>query len=620
MTTQAPAPTVIAGDEALAAFRQGLTGAYAFDLLDQAGGRLLLQLAVGVGKSQWMLRIILHALAGALYDLILVLVPRWDILRELLNRLPPGARPVVLAPRPRQRCGALDADWVDYEQAACGALGRAQLCGACPLRQKCPWPDQYGSRLRGARLILATQQHLIINPSFLIHLQQQARAASTLTLLDESNFLVRPAERTIDAQDLGRFVEAQRVLPAGPANAAAAAQWLGLSELVSQAPTGDLRGGDWRFPWVDAAWALAVQRRGWELFGGAFRFLGHELHHFSHSDPCGRERLPTGGIRFASLPYLGRRFIIFSGSMAKELARYRLDPNHARPALASPFEGHRFSHPGTRWFNINSLAAAARFFRKNAGHVLDFFAAKVTRNIQEGKRTLLVSRKRFVPLCRRLLRERLEALGVGAVRVVTGAWGRHDLHDPRTLCLITYGMAGVNRFEHCEAAYCLTGYYVSADAVSRAVQDVEATGERYPVRVLTDGDPPRRVARVDLPDGRVPLLPGVAQAALEQQEGDVVVQAVGRVRPFTRVREIITLHASSLPGVHYNMEFRTLEQARRFFQVQTPAQAGLAGRVEQAWRLKAQGRSRTQIAEELGVSLSTVKRYLRRQGGHVSFV
>jgi DNA-binding NarL/FixJ family response regulator len=67
------------------------------------------------------------------------------------------------------------------------------------------------------------------------------------------------------------------------------------------------------------------------------------------------------------------------------------------------------------------------------------------------------------------------------------------------------------------------------------------------------------------------------------------------------------------------MEFRTLEQARRFFQVQTPAQAGLAGQVEQAWRLKAQGRSRTQIAEELGVSLSTVKRYLRRQGGHDSF-
>ena len=42
MTTQAPAPTVVAGDEALVAFRQGLTGAYAFDLLDPAGGRLLL--------------------------------------------------------------------------------------------------------------------------------------------------------------------------------------------------------------------------------------------------------------------------------------------------------------------------------------------------------------------------------------------------------------------------------------------------------------------------------------------------------------------------------------------------------------------------------------------------
>ena len=90
----------------------------------------------------------------------------------------------------------------------------------------------------------------------------------------------------------------------------------------------------------------------------------------------------------------------------------RLDPSHDGPAPSSPFEGHRFEHPQTRWFNLNSLAGAARFFPSNAGRILDFFAAKVARNVAEGRRTLLVCRKRFVPLCRRLLCERLAALGV----------------------------------------------------------------------------------------------------------------------------------------------------------------------------------------------------------------
>src|SRR5262249_13212277 len=147
------------------------------------------------------------------------------------------------------------------------------------------------------------------------------------------------------------------------------------------------------------------------------------------------------------------------------------------------------------------------------------------------------------------------------------------------------------------------------------LQDIEASTDRYPVSIQTVGDPPHRRARVELPDGREPLLPRLAQAVLDQKEADVVVQAVGRVRPFTRPREVITFHAGDLPGLAYTMQFRTLRQARSYFQIQTPAQAGLASRAERALRLKATGRSNGKIAQELGVSLSTVKRYLKREGG-----
>jgi hypothetical protein len=169
----------------------------------------------------------------------------------------------------------------------------------------------------------------------------------------------------------------------------------------------------------------------------------------------------------------------------------------------------------------------------------------------------------------------------------------------------------LNRFEHVEAAYCLNSYYVTATAVSQAVQDVEALTERYPVRLTMGGEPRRRRAEVELLDGRLPLLPRVAQLVLEQLEGDVVVQAVGRVRPFTRPREVITFQAGALPGVAYTLEFRSLGQARNYFKVATPARAGRQARVERARRLRAQGLPRARIAEALGVSLSSIKRYLR---------
>ena len=49
------------------------------------------------------------------------------------------------------------------------------------------------------------------------------------------------------------------------------------------------------------------------------------------------------------------------------------------------------------------------------------------------------------------LGERLGALGLGDVRVITGAWDDHDLDDLRVVPLINYGVCGLNRFEHFDA-------------------------------------------------------------------------------------------------------------------------------------------------------------------------
>ena len=556
---------VVAGPEALSEFRRGLTGERVALWLAEARGRLLIALPVGVGKTELLVKAVVHMMTvDRRHDLVVALVPRWDILNEILRRLPPGLPRVVLEPRPRTRCGDLDAPWAEYETSGCGLLARAELCRICPRRRGCPWPGQYGQgRLKGVGLVFATQHHLVLDPGFVGRLRRQAGAERVLVLLDESDLLVKPTRRTIGHGTLQQFLGAQEaVLLATERPTRAQRRWLDRSRLVAEAPTSDLQRGRWRFPRIVADWALAVQRTGRSLYGPAFRFPAYDLDHFARSDPPSRERPHGGDLQFACPADLGDDFIIFSGTIAKGLARYRLDPDHRRPGLYSPLEGYRFEHPGTRWYNIASIAGAAKYFPNNAPAILDFFAEKIARNIRDGRRTLLVAKKSFKDRCASTWRDRLRELGAGPVRIVTGDWDQADLDDPRTLPLINYGISGVNRFEGCDAAYCLTGYYVNEATVAGAVHDLDASTECYPVRIRTAADPPRRTATVEPPDDRETILPQVARWVLDQKEADVVVQAVGRVRPFTRPREVITFHAGALPEVRPTLQFRTLGQAR----------------------------------------------------------
>jgi AcrR family transcriptional regulator len=65
-----------------------------------------------------------------------------------------------------------------------------------------------------------------------------------------------------------------------------------------------------------------------------------------------------------------------------------------------------------------------------------------------------------------------------------------------------------------------------------------------------------------------------------------------------------------LPGVAYTREFTSLAQARAHFGVTTASSATRATRASRAHELKAEGRTIQEIADALGVSRSTVKRYL----------
>jgi hypothetical protein len=440
-------------------------------------------------------------------------------------------------------------------------------------------------------------------------------------LIDESDLLLGDAARVLTRGSIGQFVEVLETFEAESNQLSTRDEkWLTLTHQIAQARTEDLQQGDWRFPRFTPEWALQMQQLSREIHGDNFNFPAFDLQHFGFSDRSSRERLPNGDIRHATRPYLGENFIVFSGSIAKELVRYRIDPNHRLQDISAPFSQMSFSHPGTRWYNLRSMAAAARFFPNNATSILDFFAAKIARNIEAGKRTLLIARKKFLGTCENYLRCRLNALGISDVKLTTEKWGNADLENPRTLPLINYGVSGVNRFEHFDAAYCLTGYYISSRTLTDAVYDIDASCDRFPISIRNETHPRRRRAIVELPDDRATNLPLIAQLTLQQKEVDVVIQAVGRVRPFTRPREIITFQADELANVTIDFEFTSLDGARSFFKIPKRQRMDRDKRASFARQLRDLGLSIPTIMRATGCSRSTIKRYLsdHHSGGSFS--
>src|SRR5262249_16773872 len=139
---------------------------------------------------------------------------------------------------------------------------------------------------------------------------------------------------------------------------------------------------------------------------------------------------------------------------------------------------------------------------------------------------------------------------------------------------------------------------------------------RLPIEIITQGHPRRRRARVADPDHLYYDTAPLVQPALEFQEHNVVIQAVGRVRPFTRPREVITFQMPELPGVVYDAEFQTLAQARHFFEVASRREQKRNDLAKRIAALRQEGLSQVETARRIGVSEKTIRNYEKRRTGN----
>lgn len=375
--------------------------------------------------------------------------------------------------------------------------------------------------------------------------------------------------------------------------------------VLLQAPTVDLREPGWDFPPMEPSLALKIQQTGERMVGDKFRFIGPALEQFGMSDYISRERTKDGGVAFAASPIrVSADTIIFSATTHPEFAKHRLGAD-----LFAPFLDCVFRHKDTTWVNINSRIGMGMYFLKNSEQILDLFTCLVAARMSEGKRCLLIAKKRFAEFCAVAMQRRLRAMGHSRCRVLYEDINDVVLQDPDVVPLIHYGIIGVNSFEEFDCAFCLTGYYVYEDVVNSILQDVLASDIAVSIRIKTIGEPRRRWAGVVELKHRFTNVHQFAPLALRQQEFDTVIQAVGRVRPFTKPREVVIFQCDAHPALPYDHEFLGLAEARDFYGIATKRERGKAKTVQAVRKARQRGLKQRAAAEELGLSERTVRRY-----------
>jgi len=166
----------------------------------------------------------------------------------------------------------------------------------------------------------------------------------------------------------------------------------------------------------------------------------------------------------------------------------------------------------------------------------------------------------------------------------------------------------VNRQDF-DCAFCLTSFYITEDVMNTVLQDVLASDGHIPIKITTEGIPRRRRAGVIDPSHRAYDIHHLAQLALEQQEMNVVLQTVGRVRPYTRPREVITFQCAGHPQLTYTTEFHSIGEARKFFGITSRRTQSQLQNIEKIKVSKGKGLTQTETAAENGLSVRTVKRY-----------
>lgn len=599
----------------LAAFRSVDLAVENVDAHLAAHGASLHNYDIGAGKTSMIDAYLAAHRLGGRYDLVIYLAAERSVLferpciRDVLE-LPVDARDAqdvaVLLGRPSDRCGALDADWQRYETTGCTALGRS-LCDGCPSRAACPWPDQLSSeRLRGKRVVCATQAYLATNPNFIKLVASRVGAAKTLVIVDEAQLLEAPFKTllTLDTvkRSLATFEGALR--GASAETREAVMPWVALHGRILD-PVDALSEIAW-LPPLAPEFGARVQELGLQRYRQRFRFLGYELATLARTR---RWRAPEGaGVHYLRRPRLDRAdCLIAAAGVPLAVARRHFDLPH----LEEFAPGVRFLAEGTQVVNLRSHLGAARNFERNSPQILFAVAQLIARRDATGHRSIVVAKKRFVTTSAKELERLLRRLTGRPYRVVPLAQGA-DLADPLVVPCLHYGVRGVNAYEAFDTAIALTSYNARPDVIEALLNDPLAPDAAVRVEMTT-----REARREAFTPSYGDQIAGYGTLAGDYHrllESVWAAQTLGRVRFTVRPRLVVFFQTGPLPFPA--TEYTSLAAFCRAFGLEASPRAWeTIERTEQIKTLDREGMSAREIAVTVGVSVRTVRRHRRVAAG-----
>jgi hypothetical protein len=307
---------------------------------------------------------------------------------------------------------------------------------------------------------------------------------------------------------------------------------------------------------------------------------------------------------------MGCDVVIMAPYLDAEIVEERL----SRPVIKL-FSNLVFRHSENRIINIadpigtaNTLTQPEHFNR-----VVDFFLALTLRNVMQGRRTALVTRKKFLNRVKARVEEISAVIGQPLTCVLASSGKPFDRCEPAEIALINYGIVGVNSLESFDALYCIGGYYARADHLNAVYQQTLRPGSRMPIGVRMEN----RRRYVYAADGEFNTRFHAKRATTTHRmlERRVVLQAIGRVRPFTTRAEIVLFQCDDLsPELGCIEEFRSLAEARHQLQVPTLARLKRTTRGETVRIRRNSGESLRAIAADLGIAPSMALLAFRDEG------
>lgn len=565
---------------------------------------LLVSAPPGVGKTYAAHGIIEHALARD-HDLVIYIAPTRALIAELLAREALGARvatTVVLEPRPKSRCGPLDADWQRLEQSGCAALAKSSLCTVCPHLDQCRWPEQFDQIDETTSVVIFTEPYLSLNSSIINRVVVTAGAERALVVFDEASFMTASQVKRVTLEDITRFQGA--VLHAQIALGEDGARLETVVSALDQLRDGREELSCWpsisRFDLVGAT--LAIQRAGQSLYGADFNYIGHGLGQLTTGGNAARW-YDEDAYHCVPVPRTkGCDVIVFSPYLPPQIVEERLQRS---VILALP--PAVFRHSKTKMINIADPVGALRTLssQDHFRRVADFFTALVLHDKAQGRRAVIVTKKVFLHRLQRHIEDFTKALGRPLICQSLQQFEAGGGAPETDVVLINYGIVGMNGLSDHDAVYCFGGYYAREAQLEDTYNQLLPPKDQIELVIRTENG--QRRAQSGSPDARSRYHARRARAVLEMIERRVVVQAIGRVRPFTSPATVIAFQQDDLSSALGDIDtFSRLSRARVTLRVPSRTELVRATLGDHLRPDHVDGSSYRSIASKHGLPVSTV--------------